>query len=181
MHRVDDRYFFEVPDSLMRRDFLMVTRVSGVPAGSGGFQSAGSSVNERMVRWHRANDRVILQVMTPTAVADDSLPIAKSVADNNYAPILGAFPIAAFARDSNAYVIDVTDFFAGDNPATSGLERRRAAQYQRAPLRSGAQLRQQRARLSRSTSKCGRCRRSTPRRRRAIATAAPCRSRRASR
>ncbi len=121
VHRVDDRYYFEVPDSMMGRDYLMVTRVSGVPAGSGGFQSAGSSVNERMVRWHRANDRVILQVVTPTAVADDSLPIAKSVAENNYGPIIGAFPIAAFARDSNAYVVDVTDFFATDNPATSGL------------------------------------------------------------
>jgi hypothetical protein len=121
VHRVDDRYFFEVPDSMMGRDYLMVTRVSGVPAGSGGFQSAGSSLNERMVRWHRANDRVILQVVTPTAVADDSLPIAKSVAQNNYGAIIGAFPIAAFGRDSNAYVVDVTDFFATDNPATSGL------------------------------------------------------------
>ena len=55
VHRVDDRYFFEVPDSLMGRDFLMVTRVSGVPAGAGGFQSAGSSLNERMVRWERAS------------------------------------------------------------------------------------------------------------------------------
>jgi hypothetical protein len=25
VHKVDDRYFFEVPDSLMGRDFLMVT------------------------------------------------------------------------------------------------------------------------------------------------------------
>ena len=46
VHKVDDRYFFEVPDSLLARDFLMVTRVAGVPAGSGGFQSAGSSLNE---------------------------------------------------------------------------------------------------------------------------------------
>src|SRR5215213_7979715 len=41
VHKVDDRFFFEVPDSLLGRDFLMVTRISGVPAGSGGFQSAG--------------------------------------------------------------------------------------------------------------------------------------------
>jgi len=121
VHKVDDRYFFEVPDSLMGRDFLMVTRVSGVPAGAGGFQSAGSSLNERMVRWERATDRVLLKSIGHDAVADDSLPIAKSVAQNNYAPIIGAFPIAAFARDSNAYVIDVTDFFNTDNPATSGL------------------------------------------------------------
>jgi hypothetical protein len=120
-HKVDDRFYFEVPDSLMGRDFLMVTRVSGVPAGAGGFQSAGSSLNERMVRWERAGDRVLLRTVNPDAVADDSLPIARSVAQNNYGPIIGAFPIAAFARDSNAYVVDVTDFFNTDNPATSGL------------------------------------------------------------
>jgi len=89
VHRVDDRYFFEVPDSLMGRDYLMVTRVSGVPAGAGGFQSAGSSLNERMVRWARAGDRIVLQTVSPAAVADDSLPIAKSVSQNNYGAVIG--------------------------------------------------------------------------------------------
>ncbi len=121
MHRVDDRYFFEVPDSLLSRDFLMVTRVAGVPAGSGGFQSAGSSLNERMIRWERAGERVLLKSIATEAVADDTLPIARSVAANNYPAIIAAFPIAAFARDSNAYVLDVTDFFSTDNPATSGM------------------------------------------------------------
>ena len=121
VHRVDDRYFFEVPDSLIGRDYLMVTRVAGVPAGSGGFESAGSSLNERMVRFERVADRVLLKSISTDAVADDSLPIAKSVAQNNYAPILAAFPIAAFSGDSTSYVVDVTDFFSADNPATSGL------------------------------------------------------------
>src|SRR4029453_16902209 len=44
VHRVDDRWFFEVPDSLARRDFLFVTRIAGVPANFGGFTSAGTSV-----------------------------------------------------------------------------------------------------------------------------------------
>ncbi len=128
VHRVDDRYFFEVPDSLMGRDYLMVTRVSGAPSGGGGMQTAGSSLNERMVRWERVNDRVLLKSISTDAVADDSLPIARSVAQNNYAPIIGAFPIAAFGKDSTSYVVDVTDFFATDNPATSGLnaDQRRA-------------------------------------------------------
>lgn len=121
VHKVDDRWFFEVPDSLVGRDFLMVTRISGVPAGSGGFQSAGSSLNERMVRWERVGERVLLRSISPDVVADDTLPIARSVAQNNYAPILAAFAISAFTRDSSAYVVDVTDFFTADNPATSGL------------------------------------------------------------
>ena len=120
-HRVDDRFFLEVADSTMGRDYLLVSRLAGVPAGTGGFQSAGSSVNERMVRWERVGDRVLLRSISVGAVADDSLPIARSVRENNYAPILASFPIQAFARDSNAYVLDVTDFFGGDTPALSGL------------------------------------------------------------
>ncbi|WP_461413074.1 zinc-dependent metalloprotease [Gemmatimonas sp.] len=122
VHRVDDRYFFEVPDSLAGRDFLMVTRVSGVPAGAGGFLSAGSSLVERLVRWERVNERLVLKSISTGAVADDSLPIARSVAQNNYPAIIGAFPIAAFGKDSASYVVDVTDFFGNDNPATSGLD-----------------------------------------------------------
>jgi hypothetical protein len=121
VHQVDERWFFEVPDSLVGRDFLMVTRVAGVPAGSGGFQSAGSSLNERMIRFNRANGRVMVQSVSAEAVADDTLPIALSVAQNNYPAIIGAFPIAAFTADSSSVVVDVTDFFATDNPATSGL------------------------------------------------------------
>jgi hypothetical protein len=121
VHKVDDRYFFEVPDSLMGRDFLMVTRVSGLPAGEATSQTPGNSLNERMVRWERATDRVLLKSVNPTAYADDSLPIARSVAQNNYGAIIGAFPIQAFSRDSTAYVVDVTDFYAQDNPATSGM------------------------------------------------------------
>lgn len=129
VHRVDERYFFEVPDSLMGRDFLMVTRVSGAPSGGGGFQTAGSSLNERMIRWERVNDRVLLKSISTEAVADDSLPIARSVAQNNYAPIIAAFPVAAFGRDSASYVLDVTDFFATDNPATSGLNANQRRTY----------------------------------------------------
>jgi hypothetical protein len=121
VHRVDDRFYFEVPDSLAGRDFLMVTRVSGVPAGAGGFLSAGSSLVERLVRFERVNDRVLLRSINTGAVADDTLPIAGSVAQNNYPAIIGAFPVAAYGKDSASYVIDVTDFFGNDNPATSGL------------------------------------------------------------
>ncbi|MGQ0643698.1 MAG: zinc-dependent metalloprotease [Gemmatimonadaceae bacterium] len=130
VHRVEDRWFFEVPDSLVRRDFLLVSRVAGVPSNFGGFTSAGTSIEERVVRWERLPDRVLLRAVAFDAVADDSLPIAISVASNNVGPILGAFPIQAFTRDSAGYVLDVTDFFAGDTPAISGLSPAQRRQYQ---------------------------------------------------
>ena len=130
VHRVDDRWFFEVPDSLVRRDFLLVSRVAGVPSNFGGFTSAGTSIEERVVRWERVSDRILLRAIAFDAVADDSLPIAISVAENNVGPILGAFPIQAFSRDSASYVLDVTDFFTGDTPAISGLTPAQRRQYQ---------------------------------------------------
>jgi hypothetical protein len=130
VHRVDDRWFLEVPDSLLRRDILLVSRVSGVPAGIGGFDFAGSEAARRVVRWDRVNDRLQLQSISFAAVADDSLPISISVRNNNYSPILASFPIQAFTRDSTSYVIDVTDFFGGDTPAIAGLNAAQRRQYQ---------------------------------------------------
>jgi hypothetical protein len=130
VHRVEDRWFFEVPDSLVKRDFLLVSRVAGVPSNFGGFTSAGTSIEERVVRWERNVDRVVLRAIAFNAVADDSLPIALSVASNNVGPILAAFPIQAFTRDSASYVLDVTDFFAGDTPAISGMTAAQRRQYQ---------------------------------------------------
>ena len=130
VHRVEDRWLFEVPDSLLGRDFLLVTRIAGVPANFGGFLSAGTSLEERVVRWERQRDRVILRAFAYDAVADDSLPIAISVASNNVGPILAAFPIEAFGKDSASYVLDVGGFFGGDTPALSGLSAAQRRQYQ---------------------------------------------------
>src|SRR5688500_3145694 len=130
VHRVDDRWLFEVPDSLMGRDFLLVSRIAGVPANFGGFLSAGTSVEERVVRWERQRDRIILRTIAYDAVADDTLPIAISVASNNVGAILAAFPIEAYGRDSASFVIDVGSFFSGDTPALSGLSPAQRRTYQ---------------------------------------------------
>jgi hypothetical protein len=121
VHKVADRYFFEIDNTMLGRDFLLVSRLSGAPAGGGGFQTAGSSVNERMVRWEKRDNTMFLKSISIDSYADESEPIAKSVAQNNFAPILAAFPIAAFGSNNQTSVIDVTDFFAGDTPALSGL------------------------------------------------------------
>jgi hypothetical protein len=130
VHKVEDRWFFELPDSLLGRDMLFISRIAGVPAGVGGFISAGSSVAERVVRWQRHEDRILARHVRFDAVADDSLPIALSVASNNVGPILAAFPVQAFGPDSATAVIDVTDFFAGDTPALGGLSPAQRRQYQ---------------------------------------------------
>jgi hypothetical protein len=128
VHKVDERWLLEVPDSLFRRDFLLVGRIAAVPANFGAFLPAGVSVHERLVRWERQGDRVILRSVGAEAVAADTLPIARAVASNYLGAILAAFPVAAYGRDSAA-VVDVTEFFGGDTPALSGLTTAQREQY----------------------------------------------------
>ena len=141
VHQVDAKTFFEIPDSLLARDMLLISRIARLPAGLGGFTPAGSKTGEQVVRWERRGDDILLRKYSFQEVADDSLPISISVVNNNLAPIIEAFEIEAFgprARADSAaaaiadttYVIDVTDFFQTDVSAIGPLSSGQRQQYQ---------------------------------------------------
>jgi hypothetical protein len=119
--KVDEDYFFEISDSLLGRDMLLISRISGVQSGMGGFSPAGVAVNRQMIRFERRDNRILMRKHSGEAVADDTLAIAQSVEANYLAPILRAFDIEARGPGSTTSVIDVTDFFEGDNRSISGL------------------------------------------------------------
>jgi len=129
IHRTDDELYFEIPEDLLGRDMLLISRVARVPSDFGGFLPAGQSVEEQVVTWERYEDRVFLRRRNFDAVAPDSLPIAISVEKNNFAPIVAAWDIDALGPDSTSLVIDVTDFFEGETPAISGLGSGQRSEY----------------------------------------------------
>ena len=129
IHRVGNRLYFEVPDSLLGRDMLLVTRIHRAPEDLSPFLNAGSSLAEQLVRWEREGDRYLLRSYSFRYVADDSLPIARSVEVNTFPPIIRAFTIAAETRDSSAAVLDVTALFEDDVPAISGLTNAQRTQF----------------------------------------------------
>ncbi|MFT2009968.1 zinc-dependent metalloprotease [Pontibacter sp. 13R65] len=122
VHKVADKYYYEIPDSLLRRDFLWISRFASLPSGlGGGYVNAGSSVNEQMVEWQKFENKILLKTKSYASHAADSLPISLSVQANNYQPTIYAFDIATVTKDSSAYVIDVTRFLQSDIKAFSGL------------------------------------------------------------
>lgn len=129
VHRVGEKVLFEIPDSLLGREMLVISRWAGVPSNFGGFNPAGFSAQEQIMTWERQGDRILLRKRSYDAVAADTTPIALSVAANNYAPIISSFAIAAIGQDSASVVIDVTSFFSGDTPAISALDPRRRREY----------------------------------------------------
>lgn len=122
IHRIKDKYYFEIQDSLLNKDMLLVSRMSKLPSNlGGGYVNAGTKTNEQLITWERFKDKILIKVKSYNAVANDSLPINISVRANNYEPILYAFDIATFSKDSSAVVIDVTKFYSSDIKAISGL------------------------------------------------------------
>ncbi len=119
VHKVDDKWYFEIQDSLFNREILAITRFDKSPAGSHSY--GGEKVNEQTIRWEKGpSDNVFLRVMTIVSVASDSSqPIAQAVRNSNVDPIAAAFDIKAFGKDSGSVVIDVTDFFKLDNQPVS--------------------------------------------------------------
>ena len=110
-HTVDDKFLYEIPDSLLNREMLMVTRIAKTASGIG---FGGGKTNTQVLRWQKKGKKIVLRVVSHRITAADSLPIHKAVVNSNFEPILYTFPIKAFSKDSTSTVVDVTNFFSKD-------------------------------------------------------------------
>ncbi len=121
VHKVEDRFFIEIHDSLMLRDMLVVNRISKAPAGlrSGGsfFGYAGDQIGQNVIRFEKGpNNKVFLRTISFAEYAkDSSSPMFTTVNNSNIQPIAQSFDIKAFGKDSATVVLDITDFISGDN------------------------------------------------------------------
>lgn len=116
-----DKIYWSIADSLLNRDFLLVSRVAGVPNGYFGFYSAGAKTAERVLQFSKVQKRVIVKEVSYENIADSTLPIYESVMANNFAPILGAFDQELYDEDARETVIELSDFFTEDIEAISGV------------------------------------------------------------
>jgi hypothetical protein len=122
VHRVEDKYYFEIHDSILNREIMAVTRFVKVPANSGSGRATygGELTNSQTVSFEKGpSNNVFMRVITLINTADSSNQISRAVANSNLNAIAAAFPIAAFGKDSMSVVIEVTDFFKGDNQVVS--------------------------------------------------------------
>jgi hypothetical protein len=122
VHRIRDRVYYEIPKSELGREFLWVTQIAKTTLGVG---YGGQALGNRVVRWDRVNNRVLLRSVSYEIVADRREPIARAVEAANHEPIIMAFDIEAFGKDE-APVIDVTRLFTTDVPEFSARARLRA-------------------------------------------------------
>lgn len=122
VHKVEDKYYFEIADSVLNREIMAITRYVRVPANSGVGRATygGEQTNAQTVVFEKGpSNNVFMRVVTLINTADSTNKISRAVSNSNLNPIAAAFPIAAFGKDSTSVVVDVTDYFKGDNQVVS--------------------------------------------------------------
>lgn len=122
VHTIKEKIYYEIPKSELGQEFLWVSQIAKTTLGVGyGGQAAGN----RVVRWERKNNRVLLRSVLYDVVADPKLPVARAVQASNNDTIIMSFNIEALGKD-DAPVIDVTRLFTSEVSEFSARTRLRA-------------------------------------------------------
>ncbi|HUE76530.1 MAG TPA: zinc-dependent metalloprotease [Longimicrobiales bacterium] len=113
VRRDGDRLLFEIPDSLLGREMVVMSRYASAQYGlaDGGARMAPNMV----VRWERHGDRIHLRAVSHEITADEGSSLRIAVDNANFPPVLESFEARRGAQGES--VIDVTDLYLGDAPA----------------------------------------------------------------
>jgi hypothetical protein len=128
VHKVGSKNYFEIPKEILEKEILIVSRISGFVKNLN-FGGAGvKSKPQQVIRWQKKDDKILLRSVSYNSVASEDDPIYESVRNNNFEPIVATFDLAAYNKDSSAYVFEVSPFFTKDIPmigAVSSGQRKR--------------------------------------------------------
>jgi Met-zincin/Domain of unknown function (DUF5117)/Domain of unknown function (DUF5118) len=122
IHTVKEKVYYEIPKSELTKEFLWVSQIAKTTLGAGyGGQAAGN----RVVKWERKGNRVLLRNVSYDVVADPKLPVSRAVQAANNDTIIMAFNIEALGKDDSV-VIDVSRLFTTEVTEFSARTRLRA-------------------------------------------------------
>lgn len=113
-HKLEDKYFFEIADSILERDILIVSRIS---KGGSSLGYAGDQLGSTVIRFDKgpSNKIFMRKISYKTYGTDSTTAMYQNLQRSNIQPIAASFTIAAFSADKKGSVIDMTDYINSDN------------------------------------------------------------------
>lgn len=115
-----DKWYFTVPDSILGRPILAITRYVASPVDAGVY--GGEMVNNQTVYWEKGvNNTLILRSLVLNAEGAEGSEIKKAVRVSSENPILAVCKIEGNTAGTSR--VDVTQLFAGETSAFSMSER----------------------------------------------------------
>lgn len=124
IHTIGNDYYFEVADSLLGRDILIVNKVSGVPGAlNDAGLNKGMEYDDKIVRFYKdeALNKVWVTTYDPRVSVPEGDAISQSVKDNYRESVIEYFPIEAYGKDSTTVVFKVNKIFDGSEKSINDL------------------------------------------------------------
>jgi hypothetical protein len=129
VHNLLGQYFFEIPDSLLNKEILIVSRISGFVKNLN-FGGAGmKSRPQQVIRFERKGENVMMRSVSYNSVASEDDPIYKSVVNNNFEPVIQVFEIKCLGKDSSSVIIEANSFFDKDVAMIGALSERQRKDF----------------------------------------------------
>lgn len=124
VHKVDNNYFFEIPDSMLNRDILIVNRISKAPTSRQKSRVGypGDILGSKVIRFeNKDNKRILVREYSYRERSENKDGMFLSVRNSNTQPIVANFGIETIKKDSltRNYVINVSVFLQKENPLFS--------------------------------------------------------------
>lgn len=114
----EKKWYLEIPDSLLNRYFLTVTRLVSAPQGFPMY--GGEKLNEQTLYFEKGlGDRIQLRAAIYKQDAPENDAIRTALVQSQEDPIIAILDIKGLNPAKNGYLIDVTDLFRKDNAAIS--------------------------------------------------------------
>jgi hypothetical protein len=119
VHRSGEKYYFEIPDSLLKRELLVTSWLVKVPGGS--MKYGGELMRTQVISFENGTpNKLFMRLLALINMADSSNTISNAVRNSSVDPIAMAFDVKARGVNNNSSLIDVTDLFQKEN-GFSGL------------------------------------------------------------
>ncbi len=117
-------YFFELPDSLLGREFLVVNKLTRVPLelNEAGVNSGINYENHVLsFELDKERNKLLLRRNRPLPLVANEAAIAHAVKDNYILPLIASFDIAAYSKDSSSFVFKVNDIYNGKETSINNV------------------------------------------------------------
>ncbi|MCR4604274.1 MAG: zinc-dependent metalloprotease [Prevotella sp.] len=118
VRHIEDKYYYEVPDSMLGRMLLCVTRLTAVPQQFGKF--AGEEITHCTVYFEQRDTTQLLlrqYVLSHLSAPEDQ--ITRTLEQSTIDPIVKSFKVIGRNKEKDASLVEVTGLFKGDSQLTS--------------------------------------------------------------
>ena len=118
VRHIEDKYYFEVPDSILGRMILSVSRFTAVPQNFGKY--AGEEVNNLTFYFEqRDTAQLLMRQYVLSQIATDGDNIQRTLEQSTINPIIMALKVIGRNEAKDAQMVEVTNLFKGSSKFTN--------------------------------------------------------------